>query len=357
MRRRQLKLGKPELSAQIEREYRQQKDARLKTRLLCVKLAAMGEKSGEEIAEICGCSRASAFAWIKGFRDGGFDRLLSRQKPGPQEGELRGLPAKVAEELQRGVQTGRWATAQAVRQWLQTHHGIHRPYITVWQWLKKLGGVLRVPRPSHPGADEQAAQLFKKELGERLEALGLPQGTRVRVWVMDEARFGLHTETRRVWITKGVRPIIKRQTRYEWDYLYGALEVVEGRAEFLHLPTVNLECNQLFLEHLRASDPKAEHVVIADQAGFHLRPGDPRIPKGVHVLSLPAYSPELNPCEQVWDVLKDGEGFANALFESIDKLRQGLLPGLRRFWEDASLVLSLVGRPWLHDQANYSAKI
>ena len=70
------------------------------------------------------------------------------------------------------------------------------------------------------------------------------------------------------------RPTLQSQTRYEWDYLYGPLEVVECRAEFLHLPTVNLDCNALFLEHLCSSDPGAEHVVIADQAGFHLRPGD-----------------------------------------------------------------------------------
>ena len=174
---------------------------------------------------------------------------------------------------------------------------------------------------------------------------------------MDEARFGLHTETRKVWITKGTRPVVRRQTRYEWDYLYGALDVVGGAAEFLHLPTVDLECNALFLEHLSQSDPGAEHVVIADQAGFHLKPQDPRLPAGVHILPLPPYSPELNPCEQLWDVLKDTEGFANALFDSIEKLRAALLPGLRRFWEDAAAVLSLVGRPWLHDQANAIVKI
>jgi hypothetical protein len=255
------------------------------------------------------------------------------------------------------VEGGRWATAEAARQWLEREHGIKRPYVTVWQWLKKLGGVLRVPRPRHPGANPQAAEAFKRELGGRLAALGLPTGSRVRVWVMDEARFGLHTETRRVWITKGVRPSVRRQTRYEWDYLYGALEVVEGRAEFLHLPTVDLECNRLFLDHLRASDPQARHVVIADQAGFHLRAGDPRLPQGVHILSLPPYSPELNPCEQLWDVLKDTEGFANGLFETIDRLRSALWPGLQRFWEDSSRVLSLIGRPWLHAQANASAKI
>jgi hypothetical protein len=81
---------------------------------------------------------------------------------------------------------------------------------------------------------------------------------------MDEARFGLHTETHTFWITKGVRPSVRRQTRYEWEYLYGALDVVEGRAEFIHLPTVNLECRALFLEYLGASHPQARHLVIAD---------------------------------------------------------------------------------------------
>jgi transposase len=356
MRTRQIKLGRPEWSAQIEGRYRQEKDVRSKTRLLCVKLAAEGEQSAAQIAQVCGCSRASVFEWLRCFRQGGFASLLEREPPGPQRGEMRGLPAAVSRQLQQGLHSGRWATAEAARQWLQRQHGIEKPYVTVWQWLKKAGGVLRVPRPRHPGHDVAAAAAFKEQLGAKLDALELPRGSRVKVWVMDEARFGLHTETRRVWITKGVRPVVRRQTRYEWDYLYGALEVVAGQAEFLHLPTVDLECNRLFLEHLQASDPQAEHIGIADQAGFHLRPGDARLPAHVHIVPLPPYSPELNPCEQLWDVLKDTEGFANGLFATIAKLRAALRPGLRRYWENASLVLALVGRPWLHDQANTSVK-
>ena len=356
MRKQHFKLRRPDLSAQLEERFHQEKDARNKVRLLAMRMGASGAHASQDIADICGVSRATFFEWAKSFREGGFDALLERVKPGPKGLELRGVPEAVVNELKAGVESGRWATAEAARIWLQRERGIKRPYVTVWSWLKKLGGVLRVPRPRHPGNDAEAAEKFKQELGAKLEALPVPQGSRVRVWVMDEARFGLHTEMRRVWISKGVRPEVRRQTRYEWDYLYGALEVVEGRAEFLHLPTVNLDCNQLFLEHIRSSDPDAHHVVIADQAGFHLREGDERLPEGVHIVPLPPYSPELNPCEQLWDVLKDTEGFANGLFESIENLRKALHPGLKRFWDDAQAVLSLIGRPWLQSQANATAK-
>ncbi|MBI5799812.1 MAG: transposase [Verrucomicrobia bacterium] len=92
-----------------------------------------------------------------------------------------------------------------------------------------------------------------------------------------------------------------RQHRYEWEYLHGALEVVEGQSCFAFLPSVGLDLTALFLTQLAASDPQAEHVVVYDQAGFHLRPGDARVPARVHLVLLPPYSPELNPVEGVWD--------------------------------------------------------
>jgi hypothetical protein len=51
-------------------------------------------------------------------------------------------------------------------------------------------------------------------------------------------------------------------------------------------------------------------------------------------------------------VIKDE--VSNQCYRSIDKLRDALLPSLKRFWQDAQAVLRLVGRPWLQDQANVS---
>ena len=94
-----------------------------------------------------------------------------------------------------------------------------------------------------------------------------------------------------------------------WGYLYSALEVDgENAAEFLCLPRVDLEMSRMFLEHVAACDPQAEHVVIQDQAGFHLNPELHELPPRVHVIPLPPYSPELNPVEAIGDVIKDRIG-------------------------------------------------
>jgi len=205
-----LKLERADLAFKIPQKYRQEKNARKKVKLLAIKLAAEGNRTAIEIARICDCSRSSLFEWIKSFRSGGFEELLEEKKPGPTSGKRRGITSKVSCQLDEGIATGRWCTVEAARRWLKNEHKIEKKYITMWSWIKKAGGVLRVPRPRHPGQNEEAVLAFKNELRSRLEALVLPAGSRVKIWVMDEARFGLHTEVRKVWIKKGTRPVIPR---------------------------------------------------------------------------------------------------------------------------------------------------
>jgi hypothetical protein len=191
-------------------------------------------------------------------------------------------------------------------------------------------------------------------VAEKLESLGIEAGSRIKVWFMDEARFGLHTEMRRVWTLRGERPVIARQIKYQWEYLYGALGVVSGEAHFAHLPGVSLEWDQSYWRDLAASDPHAIHVLVRDQAGFHLRDGDPRLPARVRLIDLPPYSPELNPCEQLWDIIKDDT--CNRVHASVAALRKAMHATLRRYWQDATAVLRLIGRDWLLAELNVTRK-
>ena len=349
-----LQLGSPKVAAVIDERYAAERDGWRKRRLLAVKLAAKGEYTSAQVAELCGVARTYLFVWLRLVREGGLEALLARDKPGPKEGTRRGVAPEVMAALAEQMAAQQFASAEQARRWLKKEHGVERPYITVWSWLKKSGGVLRVPRPSHSKKDPDAAEAFKSSVAEKFEALGIEAGSRVKVWVMDEARFGLHTEMRRVWTPKGVRPVVTRQIKYEWDYLYGSLGVVSGEAHFAHLPSVSLEWDQSYLCDLAASDPNAIHVLVRDQAGFHLRDGDPRLPPRVRIVNLPPYSPELNPCEQLWDIVKDET--CNRVFATVRALRAQMGDTLRRYWEDAKSVLQLIGRSWLLAELNATRK-
>ena len=150
-------------------------------------------------------------------------------------------------------------------------------------------------------------------------------------------RYGLIPVIRKCWTLRGVRPKAPSQTRYEWGYLYSALEVDgENAAEFLCLPRVDLGMSRLCLEQLVARDPQAEHVVIQDRADFHLDPELHEFPDHVHIIPLPAYSPELNPTEAIGDVIKDR--IANTLWKTLDALEAAIGEELRPLYECAERV-------------------
>jgi len=74
----------------------------------------------------------------------------------------------------------------------------------------------------------------------------------------------------------------------------------------------------------------------------------------VRIITLPAYSLELNPAEKLWDHFKDA--ICNEVFATVEKLRERLAGWLKEFWSDGARALSLTGRGWLLDSVNAGAK-
>jgi hypothetical protein len=194
----------------------------------------------------------------------------------------------VLTELLAGLQSGQWKRAKEIQHWLRDRHWIRLKLPGVYYWLGKLGGVLKVPRKTHAQKDAAAAEKFQHTLCAQLASLNVAGGRPVHLWVADEHRYGLIPVVRKCWTLRGVRPTVPYRTKYEWAYLYSALEVDgQNAAEFLCLPEVSLETSRLFLKHLAASDPGAEHVVIWDQAGFHPKPAVTAVrPFGDQVICL-----------------------------------------------------------------------
>ena len=344
-------LQRPDLAPAIAEALSHCDDVRLHQRLLALRMAACGEFTAAQIATQVGCSRRQFFNWVKALKAGGVAGLLQRK---PQGGAQPRVAGQVLEEFQAGLAQGRWKRAKEIQHWLQSEHQVNLALTGVYYWLGKLGGVLKVPRKAHAKQNAAEAARFQQQLADKLRNLNVPGGRPVRVWVSDEHRYGLIPVIRKCWTLRGVRPKAPYQTRYEWGYLYSALEVDgENAAEFLCLPRVDLGLSRLFLEHLAARDPHAEHVVIQDRAGFHLDPELHELPDHVHLIPLPAYSPELNPTEAIGDVIKDR--IANTLWKSLAAMELAIGEELRPLYECAENVRRLVSHGWLLDQVNATA--
>jgi transposase len=80
----------------------------------------------------------------------------------------------------------------------------------------------------------------------------------------------------------------------------------------------------LLLTLLPQGHRKVAQELAGQPEGLTAIQGDPQLPEGIHIAPLPPYSPELDSCEQLCDILKDTEGFSNGLFESIKNLRKAL---------------------------------
>jgi transposase len=344
-------LNRPDLATAVSAALADCQEVKSHQRLLAMRMAASGQFTAAQIAEQVGVSRRQFFHWVNALKTGGVDRLLERDHAGGAPAQVTG---RMLEELLAGLKKGRWKRAKEIQQWLQREHAVKLAPTGVYYWLGKLGGVLKVPRKAHVKKDAAAAAEFQQQLGDKLKNLNVVGGRPVRIWVADEHRYGLIPVVRKCWTLRGERPTAPYQTKYEWGYLYSALEVDgQNAAQFLCLPRVDLGMSRLFLEQLAARDPQAEHVVIQDQAGFHLHPDQHELPAHVHIIPLPPYSPELNPVEAIGDVIKDR--IANTLWETLEALEEAMGEELRPIYENAERVRNLVSHGWLIHQVNVSA--
>ena len=228
-------------------------------RLQAIRLAMEGRDTYERIAEIVRCSTASLSKWIGWFRAEGIEGLLGHVNGAGGGKEPRFSPQHW-ERFRAEVAKGEWRTAWDAQRWLREELGLEIALKEVYRHLGKLGARLKVGRRSHIKKDPEAEAAFRDGgLEEKLNALEIPAGRVVRVWVTDEARFGLHTVHRRMWGLRGVRVTVPHQQKYEWDYTYGAVEVTRAGSVFCFQSTVNQECCQRFLEQISAYDPAAIH--------------------------------------------------------------------------------------------------
>jgi transposase len=91
--------------------------------------------------------------------------------------------------------------------------------------------------------------------------------------------------------------------------------------------------------------PNAHALLVCDGAGWHQRGKELKVPDNITLLTLPPYTSELNPMENVWDYLR-----SNQLCARVWDTYEDIVEACKRAWHflinDPDRIRSIGTRDW-----------
>lgn len=128
-------------------------------------IIAVAKHPLETVAEILGTTTQSLCLWVKAYKKEGIKGLWPKPKKAKRSKlspEQKILALQWVDEAKTPQGKDAHWTLEKLRQALTEEFGVTLGINTIWVWLRKEGRKLKVPRPRHYQADEQAQQEFKK---------------------------------------------------------------------------------------------------------------------------------------------------------------------------------------------------
>jgi transposase len=119
-----------------------------------------------------------------------------------------------------------------------------------------------------------------------------------------------------------------------------------GRVFWLVLPHLNAALMQRFLdEFARTHATQGTRVVMVTDGATAHRATSLTVPERITLVRLPPYTPELNPTERLWTMVR--EGIANQDFSTLDGLEQSVCTRCQRISAAPEQVTALTNYHWL----------
>jgi transposase len=335
--------------AELQRLERVEKNADRAKRLRIIILGIEGW-TAPAVAMAVGLTRRICQRWVRRYNEDGLSGLDDRRGHEPRLPLTPQQQEQVRQRLDAGptdqdeVCSLRGKDVQRI---LAQEFNLLRSLASVYHLLHRLGYSYLRPRPRHRKADPEKQAAFLNAWPDRLRAIAAAHPTqRLRVYVQDESRFGQQGTTTHVWAKTGSRPTAIRQTEYEYLWVLGAVCPETGHAEGLLSPQLNTKIVNEFLAQFARTIPVDEHAVMLwDGAGFHVSK-QLRVPDNVTIVTLPAYSPELNPIENLWHYLKS-HYWSNRAYEDYDALEEAAIDAWQKAALDADLMKTVCAAHYL----------
>lgn len=173
-------------------------------------------------------------------------------------------------------------------------------------------------RPHHEKQDDYKRKIF-------IEQFQNHHKNNAEIWFSDESGFEGDPRPRSLWVTKGTKPKIKRSHDHLRFQAIGAVNPTSGEFISLALPYSDTYTFQVFLDHLDKETNSRKIILVLDNASWHK--ASSLNWHSITPLYLAPYSPDLNPIENIWKLLKSNffnNWYAKDMEQLITRICQAL---------------------------------
>ncbi len=328
-------------------EYKRERNPIIKIKFQALHHLQSG-KQLNEVADIVLYDEKAIRRWIRSFVEFDYEGLIEREG----RGQKPRLPSdeeeffKVELDILQESKNGGRITVDDIQQLLVTKFDCNYSRSGVYTLLDRLNIVWITGRSKHPKSSEEVMNNFKETFPEEVEKIKAKIDTdKIEIWWQDESRVGQQGSLSRVWATKGTRPRVVRQKQFLSTYIFGACCPSKDKGCALILPECTTGMMQIHLDEISKHVEENYHAIIMmDRASWHTTEAL-IIPQNLTLLPLPAYSPELNPMEQVWQKLKHGS-LSNRVYKNYEEILDCCSDAWNSFVDDEGSINSLCSRAW-----------
>ena len=286
-------------------------------RLLAIKSLLLGIPS-QTVADLFGVTRRTVQRWIGRFNRYGIDGLLERARPGRPRQITAQQSQHYRELITHPAKAGQthW-TAKKFHGYLRNQLQHEVGYRTVVRWLHDNQFRLKVPQPWPDRQDEETRQAFVRQLRAWL------CDPTIELWYCDEMGVEGDPRPRRRWARRGEKTRRVKNGDHLRMNVCGMICPRTGQFYALEFSHSDQVCFQAFLTEANRdlACERPRNLLICDNASWHK--GQSLDWGRFEPVFLPPYSPDLNPIERLWLVLK-AEWFADFVARTQDQLLQRL---------------------------------
>jgi len=268
----------------------------------------------KDIADIVSHNEKTVSRWLRDWHHQRLGSIFTGHAGNKNAGKLTAEQKEVIKVALReppsayGIPQDFW-DVPALREYTRVKFAVVYESVRSYHYLLTFSN-LSFKRPDTFDRHRDETRIGQRMAEIRVEISPLLKDPAWEVFAADEVRMELEAFTRRAWLKRGERTILKVEHRRESQSYLGLLNQKSWRCHMEELSWQNQAEVIKGLTRFLKKYPRKKVAIVWDNAAFHKGKevkaalGRGQALAGIHLIPLPPYAPDKNPIEHVWNTAK-----------------------------------------------------